>query len=198
MPLFTSNDKKIFFLHIPKNAGSTVESFLSKHSSMTFFGETLINQKVPAQHLTYNDLQLVCENFIGLKKFCIVRHPCSRLISEFFYRKVKRGRSASNWNILKFLITYNLKRLRNNSVYSNHIRPQSDFISNDVEVFKLEQNGLIMALDYCSKYLDINCDFQLIESKNITNSKSFKPNWLLRIATFIIYNKDYKNFNYSL
>jgi hypothetical protein len=153
MPYFLNNNTNILFIHIPKNAGTSIEFYLSKkhnillnEKSLYMFTEqniTDFDNKISLQHQTlstyikYKDDFNI--NFNNIFIFCVVRNPYTRLISDLFFYNLITNKSTQNevYNvIISYLINDNL---------DNHNIPQYKFITdennkiyNNVNIFKFE------------------------------------------------------------
>ena len=89
--------KKIIFVHIPKTAGTSVESALSLHGDWrienrsNFFGQISSNSLLARnfssnfmQHLRLHEIHnLLGEEFFDYEIFTVVRHPWTRFLSSF-------------------------------------------------------------------------------------------------------------------
>jgi len=137
-----SNGKNILFIHIPKAGGTSVEEWLrptyplSFHNSRVGHGLPCVPQHFHAELLAY----LFDPGFIDYS-FAVVRNPYWRLLSEYNYRMSHRRRREAIFPRPGFRrwVTSTLSRYaRNRYVYSNHIRPQTQFVYPDTEVFRLE------------------------------------------------------------
>lgn len=85
MAYFTES---LLFIHIPKNAGTSVTFFLSQKTKLTGY-------KQGSEHIRYNDLIKKLPKLKKLKSFCIVKNPFDRLTS--IYRFTKRPFKLSKW-----------------------------------------------------------------------------------------------------
>ncbi len=160
MPAFTVNNKNILFIHIPKTGGTSIEAWLSKHSSngINFFStEHLPFLKCVPQHLTYSELKVFLASFMSFDYiFTIVRNPYKRLESEYFYRTEKVIQKAikrpdfSIW-ALRQLHFYQADKYH----LDNHLRLQVDFLDKDVEVFRFE-DGINNIIQHIAKKLDVS------------------------------------------
>jgi len=121
-----SHKHQFIFIHIPKTGGSSVEAALQDPSC-----DWLANQwdkRVP--HTTLNHLtlqEMIDYGFLDIEtastyfKFCFVRNPWDRAVSEVCYLpQVFAGENVPEK--LENLLTY--------EKYGNHVRPQIDFIDN--------------------------------------------------------------------
>jgi len=89
-----SLDKKLYFLHIPKAGGTSIESLyeLPRRQTVDLFikqGFSYKNKRHPAkrsiQHLRLADIEQMFKSINQFKVFTIVRNPYDRFVSEFFY-----------------------------------------------------------------------------------------------------------------
>ena len=153
MPLAHHNGQSIFFAHVPKTGGSSVEDYLiSRFGPLSLLdvnkrrgvrGTGLI---VPATHLAAIDIAELVPHDLAYS-FAVVRDPMSRLMSEFRYQSGVSRMSRlgfSTW--LRVMLGAVAREPR---LYENHIRPQSDLVPDGAEVFRLEDgfDAMIAALD---------------------------------------------------
>lgn len=153
MPLALYQGKLIFFAHVPKTGGSSVEDYLIQR----FCDVSLIDRNkregvsgtgliIPSTHLSAVDLRELIPSNLDFN-FAVVREPLARLMSEFRYQSgVSR---MSNLGFSAWLKVMLKAAKREPRLYQNHIRPQSDLVPEDSEVFKLEDGfaPLIKRLD---------------------------------------------------
>ena len=85
-----SHQHRFIFIHIPKTAGTSIEKALCDESCQLLPGEwdrTRVSH-TPLNHLTLQELVdysiLTPAQFKTYFKFCFVRNPWDRLISEIF------------------------------------------------------------------------------------------------------------------
>ncbi|XP_071853914.1 uncharacterized protein [Apostichopus japonicus] len=76
-----NNSRKLLFIHIPKTGGTSIESSF-------LFKEQRRKHAIGGHHKISEFNQKHFENY---HKFCMVRHPCSRLISAWSYLGQNRG-----------------------------------------------------------------------------------------------------------
>lgn len=138
MPFYTKNNKTIFFSHIPKTGGSSVDLlFQQAKYNKTFYGG---DKKISFQHRHSLDEDLINEknNYNIIYEFTVFRNPLERLLSEFFMRSHnhlnKTSEDFHNFTI-DILNTYELDKFIND----NHIRPQVEFISENMDIFKFNE-----------------------------------------------------------
>jgi len=85
MPI--SHDLKTIFIHIPKNAGESIEKTLGIYEGVpgkNFWG--VINNRHVLQHFTANKLRLqkqISKTWHEYFKFAVIRNPWSKAVSEY-------------------------------------------------------------------------------------------------------------------
>ena len=153
LPLVLTKRKAIFFAHVPKTGGSSVEDYLTRrfgplamvdrHKRRGVRGTGLITA---VTHLSARDLEEMIPPGIDLC-FALVRDPLSRVLSEYRWQT-----SASRMSRFPFAVWLRIAlsaARREPRVYDNHIRPQSDLVPKSAEVFRLEDgfDAMIARLD---------------------------------------------------
>lgn len=196
-----SNKKELFFIHIPKNAGTTIEDTSYKHNIL--FGRKYFNRKnikyklkikkknnlwhIPPKYFSDNTYK---EKIL----FAVVRNPYERIISECKYR------SKKCIDINQFVIK-NLKEYKkNNFILDGHLIPQSEFIygnppCNEILRFdnlKEDFEKLLKKYDYPKMEL---LHHNKSEKRNITIKNLNKESIKLINQ---IYKEDFKNFGYKM
>lgn len=153
MPLLYKKNKFLLFIHIPKTGGSYVEREAVKQGWKAYFiinGHRSIDMPflaVSPQHFHANFYETIFDLSKGLAAFTIVRHPFTRLKSEYYWQvstHVTKD-SPTDW------IHSSMKKLgKNKSFFDNHLRPQEDFLPRtaDCRVFKFEEDGVREALKF--------------------------------------------------
>lgn len=71
------NDQKIIFVHVPKCAGTSIESL---------FYANAIDKDVPGKHLTFREYRQK-RKFKNFSYFTFVRNPWDRAVSYYCYRR---------------------------------------------------------------------------------------------------------------
>lgn len=143
MPIFENNGRRFLYLHIPKTGGTTINNWLGGVVRRSFYaGSPPQGFKVTPQHLPLADFRVLFGDDHFEWKFAFVRDPYDRLESEYFYlthnvhKRTTRRPHFSTW------VVNNLDGFRRNPfLHDNHLRPQLDFLDDDVTIFRYE-NGL--------------------------------------------------------
>ena len=167
MPLFTKDKKRALFVHIPKTAGTSIESaFLDAGYSKQFMnrpgkGDGPDHKPCNPQHwhmpFILKNIYPVLDNK-SFFEFAIVRNPFTRLISEMMWRNKGRN-DFQNESFYEFFDDYVVKGIQayldNERKYKespgkfeggglsfyqdNHWRPQKDFVGPKTVIFKYEE-----------------------------------------------------------
>ena len=201
MPLAVLNGKSLFFAHVPKAGGSSVEEYLMRR-----FGKlSLIDQNkrtgvkgtgliVPATHLAAEDLKELLPHDLDFC-FAVVRDPVRRLQSEYRYQtRVSRSSrfSFSTWLRIMFACLRQEPR-----IYENHIRPQSDLVPDNAEIFHLEDGAMQKFVARIDEVLGETAPE--IEPRHI-NKREVRPITLYREDIELIeahYKADYERFGFE-
>ena len=203
MPYFKK--LKLFFIHIPKTGGSSVENFLYKYCDLqktmdTFYSINTCSIKLnkhSLQHATYNEILKCSYNFNfdikKLKILTIVRNPYDRLVSELFYN----GRI--NLNSPKEFVENQIEIfLTDDYNYDNHKLPQYKFITHNN---KLVKNIIIMKNEFLNKEMYDYGFKDFNENANKTYKGKINYQSLLnnnaKKLIYDYYKKDFDYFGYK-
>lgn len=168
MPVFEKGDRRIYFAHIPKSAGTTVYyAFVkagwrigkirqSEDSKSTYqlmkaeFGSEVFiddldqyNHKFPVQHVPYKEWQ---KFRVFDETFAILSDALDKFMSELKYRyKINADREEQNFEASAQDTLMQIKR-RPWILYrgfAGHLLPQHNFIASDTKLFLMEGEWLI-------------------------------------------------------
>lgn len=133
MPVFSRDDHRVLFVHIPKTGGTSVEHhFRVSGWHVDFFdtGEAQYSKnqymKCSPQHLNAKQLQTVLRLSAFHFVFTIVREPVERTISEYNWRRKHLGLTSpfDSW----IEESLNLQKT-NQYILDNHLSPQTTFFA---------------------------------------------------------------------
>ncbi|WP_036283808.1 sulfotransferase family 2 domain-containing protein [Methylocystis sp. ATCC 49242] len=136
MPLYKMDGKLALFVHVPKAGGTTIEFCLARYC-VGFLDREFRPGVFPCSPQHFHGKMI--EQLFNVKEldyiFMTVRHPVSRLKSEYKWRRrfFKLETEFNEW-LVSSLAAFQ----KNNFVYDNHLRPMVDFLLPSAEVFKLE------------------------------------------------------------
>ncbi len=150
MPLARLADKLVFFAHIPKTGGSSVEDWLGQAGALGLRHKSALEgMGCTPQHLHAALFEPLFKGAFVDARFAVLRDPVERLVSEYRYRRGQVERKGKRqmpefdaWAARAF-------RLYGENPYflDNHIRPQAEFVSKDMTLFRFE-NGLEAVTDW--------------------------------------------------
>ncbi|MDI3470254.1 MAG: hypothetical protein OJF62_002317 [Pseudolabrys sp.] len=197
MPLLQSGDRKLLYLHVPKTGGSSIESMLRKLGQLTLIEDQASTFPCAAQHLHKDILASLFRDrneFTSI--FMTVRHPFSRLESEYRYRVSHYSRPSFLVPEFERWVTNAFENYENNPfVYGNHIRPQVEFEIFDPVIFKLE-DGLEAVAHHVATVLNLRA-VPMLEHMN-TNSQPLQLKWNRKLEDRVraFYRDDFIRFGY--
>lgn len=217
MPVTEINKKTLAFVHIPKCGGSSIESSLDLHpfnqteEEMTLRHLSGINAKgKQLQHLTFSEIitELEGRGIHNFKSFTVVRHPFSRIVSEFKWRKKINHTRYRNTNDLEsFIATIEKIHLSQPIGFDTHFISQANYVrssssTHNLKVFKLE-DGLQPVCDWLCHEFGITISVSSVNvspssealSKELRNTSQKNK---LRAAIYSLYQEDYDLFGYEI
>ena len=193
MPLYRHEAKVIFFAHIPKTGGTSIEKSLKKAGAAEAlkFKKKRPYSKSTLQHMHASVyLEAVGDRFADYS-FTVVRNPFDRFASEYKMKVLDAGEKTDVYEWAKI----NLERFFEYPyTRDNHIRPQVDFVSRRLEVFRFE-NGLDKVIGEACSQLGLDTPEILHEKKGSRGLLPVKQETLDLISSF--YKKDFYEFGYS-
>ncbi|MBB3140387.1 sulfotransferase family 2 domain-containing protein [Halomonas organivorans] len=140
MTVFVRDGVFLYYSHVPKTGGTSVEHFFRDNGFGVFEKDpglqgTLNNHRFCSpQHA---EAERVKRNFnIGKFDyiFATVRHPVDRVVSEYKYRCGGRDDDMNVW-----ICSALEEQKKNPYIYDNHLRPQWEFILPGSDVFRQEE-----------------------------------------------------------
>jgi hypothetical protein len=172
MPLSKINGKLLHFVHIPKTGGSCITSYLRAKGPVALYSrEALDWSRTTPQHIeTATQRVLLPEGFCD-HRFCILRDPFERVLSEYRYRATRRNKADDlpdhigpgdkltvelDWT-KEFCGTFDewVQKIFSDQVIDpylsdNHVRPQTEFTAPDLKMFLFE-DGLEQVLSWIDR-----------------------------------------------
>ena len=194
----------LLFIHIPKNAGTTIENIFSMYGNENSIWQGKENNingiKFAPQHLNYTLLTKTYPhiNFNSMIKFTFVRNPYNRVVSLF------------NWNLKHKYYTPKFDNKFTNKEFNNFLKT---FISKQDSSHKLPQNFYFDCdYDFVGRVENFKEDFSRFlkiynipivykgEHFNKTNSNQILNNLSLENINLInkLYEEDFLRFNYNM
>lgn len=201
MPIAKAAGKLIYFAHVPKCAGSSIEDYLTARFGRLAMldrshmaGKRTRWSQTSPQHIPADDLKLLFHPRFFDKRFAVVRDPLARFISAFHHHqnaaRIDKEETLESW----------LKKLagfwrRNHAVYDGHFRPQVAFIPPLTDIFKLE-DGLADVVAYLDRVTGTVSDIEISVSMK---GEYRKPVASSAVEDLVrkIYSSDYEALNYQ-
>ena len=141
MPLARLGERLVFFAHIPKTGGSSLEAWMGDVGQLGLRHKiALEGMGCTPQHMHAALFEPLFKGSFVDARFAVLRDPVARLASEYRYRRgqvERKGKrqmpSFERWVERAF-------RLYGDDPYflDNHIRPQAEFVSEDMKLFRFE------------------------------------------------------------
>jgi len=225
MPIYIQS--KLIFIHIPKNAGTSIHNYLICNNSTLLICKDTITYldnlyDYHVQHYTYLEIlnSNVLSEYEGYRFFSIVRNPYHKLISALFYAKIITNDTNINefLDILKIIFcTSSLLEMQKKNCKCNHINYFS-FQLNDKTYLIEKKHILPQSIFLKNKNNEIEKSINILYFENICNEIKNKLNiydfefhlnksnildidrWLIPEAKKIIYKyyyEDFINFGYT-
>lgn len=141
MPAIEINGRRVLFIHIPKTGGTSVTRWLQGLGRVRLHNDSKPDGlRCTPQHLTWADIDATwgCDDFDYA--FAISRDPFSRMESEFSMRLKVRANSFFGGKLhFSTWLEKSLNESRANPyLFDNHLRPQWNFISDRLKMFRFE------------------------------------------------------------
>ena len=194
------------FVHIPKTAGQSVESAFLENAGLSWMDRSrfLLKKnnsikKGPPRlaHLTATEYTalgyLDVDVFSSLFKFCFVRNPFQRLVSEYQYQHSHIGFKKFVMEILPKLLTDDYDR---NNGLNRHIMPQWKFI--------YDKKGKLL-VDFVGRFENLQADFRVVTQKTMgkivelpyrnASHHGFREKWFSKIKP--LQNKEHYSRHYD-
>ena len=201
---FMPNTKLIYFIHIPKCAGTSIEEFfINNHIQPSFLDKKFNNNKInwnrsSPQHIhaeTFDNL--FSDNFFDFV-FTFTRHPIKRLISAYTFNHTK-GKINEKWDINE-LVSHLADSVFEPNCSDNHFLPMTHFVSKkyNPKIFKLE-NGFDEFMSWFEKASGLHIPHRNIEKTNVSPMIDPKLKALSSKSVELIHNiyhEDFVRFGY--
>jgi hypothetical protein len=199
MPVFYRDDVRVLYVHVPKTGGTSLERFFRGNNfKMAYFdaGASIAQVRwCSPQHMHAEMLKTIfkIEKFDFV--FMTVRHPFSRLISEYKMRHAKKPhrREVNAW-ITEFLDRYG----NNHYILDNHIRPQVEFLVPHCDVHRMEDGYDAKFARTLSERLSLKLDCEEVghfQRGTDTDVESLNKDVAARVRDF--YREDFAAFGYD-
>lgn len=209
MPVFLHDGGVHVFHHIPKAAGTTVETWLQarfgviglydpRHRDRPAFQRW---SRTSPQHLLFEDFERLFPSALIASSFAVCRHPVERAISAYRNALTRgylpRGPSLEDW--LRHVLS---NQDRYPYAFDNHLRPQKQFVGEDTIVFRLE-DGMDAVFDWLeNKFGDPATPIERVSANRAWTEQSDMQRVRLPPSSLRwmrdVYAADFERFGYDL
>ena len=146
MPLIRANGRLIYFAHVPKCAGTSVERYLVARFGPLALADRAYLSVAPAhrwtrsspQHIPLDAVERLFPPGFFDASFALIRHPVDRLASVFLFQREKQGTIPAGQSFGDWLAAIPAARAADPFCHDNHTRPMTDFVPEDAVLFRLE------------------------------------------------------------
>jgi len=155
MPLFKADGKLIFYAHVPKCAGSSVQWYLHERFGDLAFSDSTHTAQPPArrwsrtspQHIDRASLSRLFPDGFFDAMFTIVRHPVARLVSAYHFQRDVEKLVPATLEFSDWLADVEERLIEDPFSFDNHVRPMTEMVPEGAEVFHVE-HGLDCLVDW--------------------------------------------------
>lgn len=143
MPIARIAGKLVYFAHVPKCAGTSVEHYLIERFGPLGFLDWRYLDDAPearwsrtsAQHVDAAMRERLMPAAFFAAEFAVVRHPIDRLLSVYRYQRDAEGEIPADLSFGDWL--RGLDRLPRHA-FDNHARPMAELVPEGATVFRIE------------------------------------------------------------
>jgi hypothetical protein len=207
-----SHEKRIVFVHIPKNAGTTVTRILGiEHTIDNLIGfqngeeikMVVGGNSCTLQHLTYSQILNLHPDLKAYTAFAVSRNPYDRMVSVYKMQQLFKNRHQLHKPDYSFMdllesIYYNWDRIINPSdigqINTCHFVPQHFYTENIPVVLRFENldKGMSAILGYNSILPKLN------SAENKKKHLEFYSKYpLAKLVVKELYSEDFERFGYK-
>ena len=200
MPIY--KDKNILFIHVPKTAGTTIETALGGRSKEHLYDASgkLPDQIVTRQHLFASEYRKYTGDaeYDNLYKFSVVRNPYDRLVSAYHFISKNKyvPQKIKNMSFDEFVkATLPMSDIERRYLFDGHLEPQIKYIDEDnIKIFKFEK------LKSCFTSLNKKFGPLVFEHHLKSDRRPWKKYYTpeLKELVYNFYKEDFDRFGYTL
>ena len=199
MPVYRIGGKNVLFIHVPKTAGMAIGAHLGNCGPAVFEDRIFLKSGTfGPRHQPAAVLKTVYFPEMIDYAFMVVRHPVTRLVSEYRYQRRSGNIQLSRLRMFGFDIWLRnaFFRLKSDPDYrGGHFRPQVQYECFDCEVFRHEDG-----LDKVSQRISALTGTVIPDSPAKTNVSRHRSVSISQASFKLIadyYAADFERFGYS-
>ena len=174
------DEYKAIFIHIPKNAGSSIEVLFANGSF----------RLQPSKHADIYEIKRKFKNsYDNYRKFTIIRNPYDKMVSWYFYLKRNLG---ENYDIIDFNEWIkDPSRFWHADDPTSYLKPQHEWIDDTVELIRFENLN-----EELNKFFNKKVDLPIINKSNHDHYSTYYNKESLNII-YNRYKEDFEKYNYK-
>ncbi|CUH49076.1 sulfotransferase family 2 domain-containing protein [Ruegeria atlantica] len=211
MPIVRIGPKLVYFVHIPKCAGSSVEDYMSERfGPLAFLDRKYLSTEpdkrwsnTSPQHVNWATLERLFPAGFFSDIITVVRHPLDRAVSAYRFQSEVEGTVAQGTSFSEWLRSEADLWATSPHRHDNHSRPQVDFLPPigglNCVVFHLE-HGLDALIPYFDGLSGTQSNPRAMGHALRANAPKvgvFKPDEADRALVAKIYAADFERFGYE-
>ena len=173
-------EHKAIFIHIPKNAGTSIE---------TLFGNSSFRIQ-PDKHANIHEIKKKFPKvYDSYRKFTIIRNPYDKMVSWYFYLKRNLG---ENYDIIDFK-----EWIKDPSIFwhvddpISYLKPQHTWVDETVKIIKFENLNKEL-----NEFFKEKIDLPVINKSNHDHHSTYYNRESLDII-YDRYKEDFERYNYK-
>lgn len=215
MPIIRIGAKLIYFAHVPKCAGSSIENYLrDRFGPLGFLDRSFLsipaarrwNQCSP-QHIDTRSLRRLLPASLFDAIFAVVRHPVDRIVSVYRFQRDIAGIIPPDTGFGDWLAELEGQYDKDPFCYDNHAQPATNLIpKRNAKIFRLE-DGLAPVVDWLDELAGnqdgpreivvSNTYAQRLDRKQMSAGPASQVTETERRTIEDIFAADYKRFKYA-
>jgi len=175
--MLISRKHKFIFIHVPKNAGTSVQNALLNYSNyacrfqntqlMYYFKKLVGNNyylTTFGKHIPVSDLKsIIGKKWDNYRSFAVCRNPYDRLVSRYHYFKHVDG-------------SYENRKFKSFSSFKEHVMSLNDKTWNDLQTWYISSDGKI-GVDHLLRFESLEDDWKkLLKDLNMPPIELFTKN----------------------
>lgn len=216
MPIIKIRDKLVYFAHIPKCGGTSIEDYLEKKFGTVFFLDRnypryLENERdwnnTSPQHIDKKSLLRLIPSHLISRSFAVVRHPVSRISSVFKFQRDVQNRIPIDMSFSTWIASIERDHNSGGCRYDNHTLPATSLLIPGTTIFHFE-NGLSSVKQWLDRLDPYNEVIEEMPWKNkyedlLKSSQKRTPSELVMEETDFetiarIYQSDFNTLGYNI
>lgn len=145
MPIARIAGGLVYFAHVPRCGGTSVEQYLTDRFGPLAFRDLHFGavarrwSRSSPQHIAVEDLDRLIPAEFFEARFAVIRHPAARLQSVFLFQRDIEGRIDRAASFAGWLERSLTRARRAPWQYDNHVRPMVAIVPEGATIFRLEE-----------------------------------------------------------